>query len=244
VHQLQIQLGISFTIVMMAFMATALFLYLERDRVPEAFKTPIRVGCVYVTIAALNYYYMKVTFDAGMAQGYSAFPTQYRYIDWILTTPLMLLKFPLLLGVGEKGLRFMIRLVVLDLVMIVTGYIGELNPDNIAIHWGFFLVGCIAWLAIAVQLFFALVELPDQLPQAVKRGVRMMGFFVIGGWAIYPAGFFAPLLGAPPEVRELVYNIADIVNKVGLCLLVYATAKRSQAEMAALEEEQGTQTAG
>ncbi len=55
--------------------------------------------------------------------------------------------------------------------------------------------------------------------------------------AIYPVGFFAPLLGIPDDVRELVYNVADLVNKVGLCLVVYVTAKRVGAEEAELQEQ-------
>lgn len=227
---LQAQVSMSFALVFIAFAATAFFLYLERDRVPEEFRTALRVSSVYLAIGAVNYFYMKGIYETGLAKGETAFPTSFRYIDWILTTPLMLLKFPLLLGVGEKGLRFMSRLIFLDLAMIIFGYVGELSVDSVPLHWGFFVAGCMAWVGIAVQLFLALVELPDRLGDAVKRGVRYMGLFVVAGWAIYPLGFFAPLLGFAPDVRELVYNLADIVNKVGLCLLVYATAKRTLVE--------------
>ncbi len=233
-HILQEHVSISFTLVFIAFCATALFLYLERDRVPPQFRTASRVSIVYIAIAAVNYYYMKNIYEAGLVTGASQFPTQFRYIDWVLTTPLMLVKFPLLLGVGEKGLRFMSRLVVLDLAMIIFGYIGEISGTQ-ALHWGSFMVGCVAWVLIAVQLFLALVDLPENITDATKRGVRLMGILVVGGWAIYPLGFFAPLLGAAPDVRELIYNVADLINKVGLCLLVYATAKRSQIE---LEQQQ------
>ena len=63
-----------------------------------------------------------------------------------------------------------------------------------------------------------------------------MGLFIVVGWAIYPLGFFAPILGLPDDVRELVYNMADLVNKVGLCLTVYVTAKlQAVEENAAIE---------
>jgi sensory rhodopsin len=228
---LQQHVSMTFSLVFIAFCATSFFMYLERDRVPEQFRTAIRVGSVYIGIAAMNYFYMKGIYESGVGKE-SAFPTSFRYIDWVLTTPLMLLKFPLMLGVGEKGRSFMTRLVILDLAMVIFGYVGEIINDNQALHWGFFVAGCVAWVAIAVSLFMALVELPDRLPNAVKRGVRTMGLFVVGGWAIYPLGFFAPLLGLPADVRELIYNVADMVNKVGLCLLVYLTAKRAGSEMA------------
>jgi sensory rhodopsin len=231
---LQTHVSMTFSLTFIAFMATAFFLYLERDRVPEQFRTAIRVGCVYITIAAINYFYMKGIYESGVGKE-SVFPTSFRYIDWILTTPLMLLKFPLVLGVGERGRSFMTRLVVLDVAMIVFGYVGEIAIGTPAMHWGFFVAGCVAWVLIAVSLFMALVDLPERLPEAVKRGVRLMGLFVVGGWAIYPLGFFAPLLGFPHDVRELVYNVADLVNKVGLCLLVYVMAKRAAVELAETE---------
>jgi sensory rhodopsin len=233
---LQSHVSMSFTLTFIAFCATALFLFLEMERVPAQFKTALRVSVAYLFIAAFNYYYMRNVYEAGLVSGVTQFPTAFRYIDWILTTPLMLLEFPLLLGVGERGLKFMSRLVVLDLAMVIFGYVGEITTSP-GMHWGFFIAGCAAWVGIAVQLFMALVELPDRIGPALRRGVRVMGVFVLAGWAIYPLGFFAPLLGAAPDVRELIYNVADLVNKVGLCLLVYVSAKRTMVE----EEELAVQ---
>ena len=219
----------SFLLVFIAFAACALFLALERDRVPERFRTTLRVSVVYLAIAAVNYFYMKDVYAAGITAGVSHFPTQFRYVDWILTTPLMLIKFPLLLGIGRKGAAFMTRLVLLDIAMIGTGWIGEMSTSP-AVHHGFFLLGCLAWLFILVSLFTALGTLPDRIGPAVRSGVRGMGLFVLVGWAIYPLGYFSPILGIPDDVRELVYNIADLTNKIGLCLVVYVTAKRAANE--------------
>ena len=215
----------SFVLVFIAFAAASFYLYLECDRVPEQFRTTLRVSVVYLAIAAVNYLYMKGIYGAADGADNTRFPTSFRYIDWILTTPLMLLKFPLILGVGRKGKSFMIRLVLLDLAMIGCGFIGEVNAAP-AVHYGFFLGGCVAWLGIIVSLLGALTNLPDRLSDAVRAGIRTMGLFVVVGWAIYPLGYFAPLLGVPGDVREIVYNVADLVNKVGLCLVVYVTAKR------------------
>jgi bacteriorhodopsin len=226
----------SFLLVFIAFAACALFLALERDRVPDRFRTTIRVSVVYLAIASINYFYMKDVYAAGLAAGAHRFPTEYRYVDWVLTTPLMLLKFPLLLGIGRKGFSFMTRLVVLDLVMIITGWIGDMSTSPGA-HYGFFLIGCLAWLFILVSLFGALGSLPERIGEATRGGVRAMGMFVLVGWAVYPLGYFSPILGVPDDVRELLYNVADLVNKVGLCLVVYVTAKRSAAEEVVTSEE-------
>jgi sensory rhodopsin len=226
-------LDMSFTLTFIAFVACAFYLYLERDRVPEDFRAVLRVSCVYLVIAAINYFYMRTTYHEGVARGTSEFPTSFRYVDWVLTTPLMLIKFPLMLGIGDRGKPFMIRLVVLDLIMIITGYIGEVAKSP-AVHFGFFLIGCIAWFGILASLFTALTTLPDRIGPALRSGVRSMSLFVVIGWAIYPVGFFLPMLGLPDDVRELAYNIADLFNKVGLCLVVYFAAKGTSAEREAV----------
>jgi sensory rhodopsin len=231
-------LSMSFTLTFIAFVACAFFLYLERDRVPEDFRLVVRVSAVYLTIAAINYYYMRNIYAEGVARGVSNFPTEFRYVDWILTTPLMLIKFPLLLGIGKKGRPFMIRLVVLDLIMIVTGYVGEVTTSQ-AGHFGFFLIGCIAWFGILASLFSALTTIPDRIGPSVRTGVRYMSLFIVIGWAIYPVGFFTPILGLPDDFRELIYNIADLVNKVGLCLVVYFSAKGAAIELAEQQAEEG-----
>jgi sensory rhodopsin len=228
---LQNLLSMSFTLTFVAFIATAFYLFLERDRVPEHFRVTMRVSTVYLTIAAINYYYMRTVHADGIAAGVTRFPTEFRYIDWLLTTPLMLLKFPLVLGVGEKGKSFMTKLVLLDLAMIGLGYAGELSKTPL-FHHGLFMLGCFGWLAILALLFGALSSLPDRITPAVRQGVRTMGSFVLLGWAIYPAGYAMPLLGVPNDFRELTYNIADLVNKVGLCLVIYFTAKANARELA------------
>ncbi|MEM9193987.1 MAG: bacteriorhodopsin [Myxococcota bacterium] len=228
IDHLQYILDGSFFLVFVAFAAGAFFFFLERDRVPEDYRLAVRVSTIYLTIAAVNYYYMMDSYAAG--DGY--FPTSFRYIDWILTTPLMLIKFPLLLGIGPKGVKFMTRLVVLDLIMIGTGFVGEIVPGVAAVHYGMFLLGCIAWLLIVVSMVQALGELPDRLGPAARKAVRTMSMFIVIGWAIYPLGYLAPLMEVPFEVRELIYNVGDLGNKVGLCLVVYFAAKRTMVERA------------
>jgi bacteriorhodopsin len=225
-------LDTSFFLVFVSFAAGAFFLFLERDRVPEDYRAALRVSTVYLAIAAVNYFYMKDVYEPGNTW----FPTSFRYVDWILTTPLMLVKFPLILGIGPQGVRFMTRLVLLDLVMIGTGFIGEVTPTIPAVHYGMFLIGCVAWLLILVSLVQALGDLPEHISDATRKAVRVMSMFLVIGWAVYPLGYLSPLLGLPFEARELVYNVGDLGNKLGLCLVIYAAAKRTAWERAQEEE--------
>ena len=220
----------TFFMVFMAMAATALYICLERGSVPERFRSVMAVSVVILAIAATNYFYMFNVYREGIARGDTHFPTAFRYIDWLLTTPLLLLEFPLLLGVGARGIPFMRRLIILDLVMIIAGYFGEVYLTSPPIHWGLFLVGCIAWLAILVQMFNALQQLPPSAGPALRGGLRVLNLFFLVGWAVYPLGYFAPILELPLEVRELVYNFADAINKIGPAMAIYIAARRTGHE--------------
>ena len=152
------------------------------------------------------------------------FPTVYRYIDWFITVPLMLVKFPVLLGLGARGTAFMIRLVAVSLVMLVTAFIGEITIGNGAMHYGFYGVSVVAWLFIVYSLGSALSDLPDHVTEEKRVAIRRMFFFILIGWIIYPVGYLMPTFGVAPDYRELLYNVGDVINKVGLGLVIVAGA--------------------
>ena len=97
------------------------------------------------------------------------FPTEYRYIEWIITTPLMLIKLPMLLGLGGQGKKWLTQLVVLDLIMIVTAYIAEVSPIASGTWWTFFLVAVVAWAAIIRLLFTGIGEQSVAQPSLSRR---------------------------------------------------------------------------
>ena len=234
---------VAFTFILSFFgmTAAALFFILERDRVAPLFRQSVIISALVCSIAALNYFYMRQIYIAGVESGVATFPTEFRYIDWLLTVPLMLVKFPSLLGLGSRGRQIMFVLIGLAATMILTGYIGEVNPDNRAIHLGLFAVGCVAGGIIFALLALAMKELPESLHAETRQTIRWMSMLVLIGWLVYPLGFLAPSLGLDPEVRELVYNVSDLVNKVGLGLIVYFGGRRlllaTAAEEAADEPE-------
>ena len=114
--------------------------------------------------------------------------------------------------------------------MIASGYFGEIYLASAPLHWGLFLLGCIAWLAILVQMFNALQQLPPSVGPALRGGLRVLNLFFLVGWAVYPLGYFAPILELPLEIRELVYNLADAINKIGPAMVIYIAAKGTGRE--------------
>lgn len=196
--------------------AGTLFFFLERTSVPLKYRATLTVSGLITGIACFHYYRMAAIYEGG------GFPTEYRYIDWIVTTPLMLIKFPLLLGLGSKAKKLFTQLVVLDLAMVITAYIAEVSPVGGGTWWTFFLVACAFELLIVAVLYTQISNALLDAPQPIARAVKVMRLFILVGWAIYPIGFLMALTGdSGGALRELFYNVADVINKVGFGLVAY-----------------------
>lgn len=209
------------------------FFWLERSNVAPQYRSTMTVAGLVTAVACFHYYRMAGVY----AQG--EFPTAYRYIDWIVTTPLLLVKFPMLLGLGKSGKGFLMPLIILDIAMVVTAYIAEVSPIGGTSWWAFFITACVCELAIVYFLYVKMKGAIEKAPVPIAKSLRIMRGFILIGWAIYPIGFLMALSGpAGGDLREIFYNIADVVNKVGFGLVAYFGIK-TLTEMA----EEKTQNA-
>lgn len=182
--------------------------------------TAITVSALVCGIACVNYHWMTQVYQASRGD----FPTAVRYVDWVLTTPLLLLLFPLLLGMWQESKWVFGTLIGLDLAMIGLGFAAEvmLNSGLPWVRWApFFLLSCGFELAIVGVLFVSLSRAMDEAPADLAAGLRVLRLFVLIGWAVYPIGFLLSL-GGGGDVRELIYNVADVVNKVGFGLVAHS----------------------
>ncbi len=196
------------------------FFWLERDNVPAKYRSAMVVAGLVTGVAAFHYFRMAGVY----AQG--EFPTEYRYIDWIITTPLLLVKFPLLLGLGKGAGKFLAPLILLDIGMIVTAYIAEVSPLGGGSWWSFFFVACLFEAAIVYVLYVKMNTSINSAPAPLASALRTMRLFILVGWAIYPVGFLMALAGPTGgDLREIFYNIADVINKVGFGLVAYYGVK-------------------
>jgi sensory rhodopsin len=195
--------------------AGALYFFLLRDDVDPAYRSAMVVAGLICAIACFHYYKMTAVYQAG-----GQFPTALRYIDWLFTTPLLLVKFPLLLRMGDRGTKFFWQLVILDVAMIVTAFIAETSPVDSQKWWTFFLISCAFELLIVGVLYLQLGQAIASAPAPLARALETMRLFVLIGWAIYPIGFLMARSGYG-ELREIVYNVADVINKVGFGLVAY-----------------------
>ena len=113
--------GISFWLVSMGCLAATVFFFIERSSVPAGWRVSITIAGLVTGIAFIHYMYMR---DVWVATGDS--PTVYRYIDWLITVPLLMLEFYFVLAAVKKvpGAIFW-RLLLGSLVMLIGGYAGE-----------------------------------------------------------------------------------------------------------------------
>ena len=221
--------------------ASTFYFVLQRGEYKAEHRSTITYAAVITFIAAIMYWQMKdiVMFPGGPADASVISNTMpVRYLDWILTTPLLLAEFGMVatLAGAAKGTTY--KLIVADIVMIVTGYLGEIGVAGSGGNYVNFILSSLAWAYIAYTIWK--IELPKGTAE-IKRVIANMKYFVIFGWAIYPIGYMmlpgnlleglaagADLTKTSPV--DLAYNIADAVNKIGFGLVVYSIAKGASSK--------------
>ena len=217
----------TFFIGTMALMGASAFFFLSLSQFDKKWRNSVLISGLITFIAAVHYYYMRGELGP---DGSAGDITSIRYIDWILTVPLMCVEFYLLLKVAGATTKHLRNLIVLSLIMLITGYVGEAGMGNAALY-GFF--SGVAYFAIVYMIKFGdLAKLAKSAGGSVEKAHNTLFWFVLVGWAIYPLGYmigtadgqwysFMANVGLDMNV---VYNIGDAINKIGFGLVVYAAA--------------------
>ena len=226
--------GISFWLVTAALLASTVFFFVERDRVSAKWKTSLTVSGLVTGIAFWHYMYMRgvwvTSYNESGGQGIS--PTEFRYIDWLLTVPLLICEFYLILAAATNvaGSLFN-KLLIGSLVMLIAGYMGESGNAPVLIA---FVVGCLAWVYMIYELWFGEGKAAcNTASPAVQSAYNAMMWIIIVGWAIYPAGYAAGYLmggeGVYASNLNLIYNLADFVNKILFGLIIWNVAVKESS---------------
>ncbi len=222
----------TFFIGCMAMLAASVFFFFELSNVERKWRTSILVSGLITFIAAVHYYYMR---DYNLATGQS--PTFFRYVDWILTVPLMCVEFYLITKKAGAKMGLLWKLIAASLGMLITGYVGEaIYPtETQSWIWGF-VSGLFYFYIVYLVWFGDVAKLANNAGPAVAKAVRTLGWFVLVGWAIYPIGYIAGTKGGlfGMEVLQgvsldIVYNIGDAINKIGFGLVIYALAQSDKS---------------
>ena len=219
--------GFTFFVGCMAMMAASAFFFLSLNQFDKKWRTSVLVSGLITFIAAVHYFYMR---DYWASFGES--PTFFRYVDWILTVPLMCLEFYLILKIAGAKESLLWKMIIYSIIMLVTGYLGEAVDTENAQIWG--LVSGIAYFAIVYEIWLGEAsKLAAKAGGNVLSSHKILCWFVLVGWAIYPLGYMLGTDGWYTGIVgkgsvDVAYNIADAINKIGFGLVIYNLAIKSQ----------------
>ena len=215
--------GFSFWLVSMGCLAATAFFFLECNSVASGWRTSIVVSGLITGIAFIHFMYIRnlwvITGDV---------PIIYKYIEWLITMPLLTIQFYLILYSARKVSSIIFwKLFISALVMVCGGYAGEAGyilPFLGLVVW------TTGWLYILYELFSGDVATiisrssNDYLVTAFER----MKLIVTFGWTIYPLGYVFGYLtgGIDSNSLNVIYNLGDFINKIAFGLVIWVAAKQ------------------
>ena len=214
--------GVSFWIVYAAMVAATVFFFYEGLAVKKEWRLSMTVAGLVTLVAAIHYDYMR---DFWVAE--QATPIVYRYIDWLITVPLLMIEFYIILkavGASVSAGSFW-RLLVGTLVMLIGGYLGEAQIISPLLG---FIVGMIGWAVIIWEIFRGEASQAASASPSVSSAFNALRIIVLVGWAIYPLGYvFGYMLGSVDAGSlNIIYNLADFVNKILFGLIIWSVATK------------------
>ena len=223
--------GISFWIATAAMLATTVFFLVERQNVAAKWKTSMSVAALVTGIAWYHYTYMREVWAMGDGS-----PLVYRYIDWLITVPLQVVEFYLILAAIGVGTFVMFRnLMGASIVMLVAGFFGESGAMDGTLElsstvWWF--IGMLGWGYILYELWSGDVkEAAASGSPGVQFAFESMRMIVTFGWAIYPLGYLmgaGTIGGMGTDDMNILYNVADLVNKGAFGMMIWYAAKHDE----------------
>jgi len=233
----------SFTIATMG--AATIFFFLGRSQVSRDYKTAVTITGLVTLIACYHYVRIFDSWEAaytvtnGTVKGSGGpdFNDAYRYVDWLLTVPLLMTELVLVMKLPTaeswaKGTR----LGLLAALMVILGYPGEV-ATSFGVRWLFWVLAMVPFLIIVSDLFIGLRESIAKQPDNVRGLVNTARWLTVLSWAFYPLVFIFPMIGFSGSGAETAvqvgYTLADIISKVGLGLLVYViSVRKSEGQLA------------
>ena len=211
----------SFWLATAIMLASTVFFFVERNDVSGKWKTSLTVAGLVTGIAFWHYLRMSEMNAAGEAT------TVYRYVDWLITVPLQIVEFYLILvAVTAVTSALFWRLLGASLVMLVFGFLGEAGIFDATLG---FVIGMAGWIYIIYEVFSG--EASKLAAGSGNKGGQFafntLRLILTAGWAIYPIGYFLGYLGGGTDANtvNIIYNVADLVNKTAFGLAIWAGAK-------------------
>ena len=231
----------AFSFAIAAMGAATLFLWLNRGQVAPQYRTAVTISGLVTAIALYHYWRIfeswggAYTVADGIATKTGSFNDAYRYVDWLLTVPLLLIELILVMRLPrEESASKAARLGILAAIMVILGYPGEISSNG-STRWIFWALSMIPFLIIVWELVSGLKDSVARQPEAARGLVDKARVLTIIAWCFYPIVFLFPMIGftggTATTLVQVGYTIADLVAKAVFGILIYMIAvRKSQAE--------------
>jgi bacteriorhodopsin len=197
----------------------------QMNSVAKQYRNGVAVSAVVVGIAGYHYFRMWSGWAEGMVN------EGYRYADWLITVPLLVIELLIVLGVtADRRKKLMTTLVPATVLMIGLGYPGETSANETT-KWTFWVLSMIPFLYILFTLSGELKAAKARETGAVSTSINNATKILLVTWLVYPISYLIPVVftvsdGAEAG-RQVAYTIADITAKAlyGLMILNIAKAR-------------------
>ena len=225
----------AFSFAIAAMFASALFFLNAQAQVGQKYRIALLVSAIVVSIAGYHYLRIFNSWEASysLQNGVYAltgapFNDAYRYVDWLLTVPLLLVETVAVLALPAKDAKpLLLKLVVASILMIAAGYPGEISSDlTTRLVWG-----TISTIPFAYIVYVLWVELSKSLvrqPMEVQTLVRNLRLLLLFSWGVYPIAYLLPVFGITSATAnvsvQMGYTIADVLAKPLYGLLIFSIA--------------------
>merc|ERR1712031_5596 len=236
-------------------MATTMYLWFRSFAVQEKFRSAVLISGLVTFIAA--YHYIRIFNSWVDAYQYSAgtvangalemraptltgvpFNDAYRYMDWLLTVPLLLIEILLVMKLDDSTFNAKAKaLGVGSALMIVSGYYGELVvTGDLTPRWACWFLSMFFFLYIVYELLLGLsAATASEADPVIAGNIKTAQIMTVISWCTYPVVYLFPMLGIQAATAvvsiQLGYCVSDIISKCGVGLVIYKISyAKSQKE--------------
>jgi len=243
---------LSFSLATMA--ATTIFCWMRVSSCAQRYKSALIITGLVTFIAA--YHYLRIfnswteayewTADGGLEVTGKPFNDAYRYMDWLLTVPLLLIEIILVMKLdAEETKQKAWTLGVSSAVMIILGYPGEVILDETKLggRWFWWMAAMVPFLYIVHTLLVGLSAATEsESDPKIRDLIKTAQVATVISWCTYPVVYLFPMLGISGSnvvvLIQLGYSVSDIISKCGVGLLVYSITMAKSAAITGGKSEE------
>jgi len=234
-------------------MATTIFCWMRVGDAAPKYRSALIITGLVTFIAA--YHYIRIfnswveayewTSDGAVVTTGVPFNDAYRYMDWLLTVPLLLIEIILVMKLSDEEVASKsMTLGVSSALMIAIGYPGELvlSENNLGTRWVFWALAMLPFIYIVYTLLVGLsVATESEVNDKIKGKIKAAQIATVVSWCTYPIVYIFPMLGLSGSNVvvwiQIGYSAADIISKCGVGLLIYSITMAKTEILKAGNEE-------